>query len=516
MNARTSYPGPALLAGLCLAAAGCDGAPQPSPLTTGIDGLYTLRIESTCAALPEDIRTRTYAASVAGGTVTLSNATFWMHPTRGLLNTMDIDAIDDRVALRLDSISAPFIIKGIVEETSPETYFSIVGTGTGIISRPASGPVTIQGTLSSGVGWGANLLDDAQHVGCPAGHTATFRFTSGATTSAPPGVANTLIDLEVEGTSTVAPGQQVQMIAAGRLADGSTRDVTSRARWSRWPTTAIDLASDGAVTGRALGESTVTATLSIPNYLGVLRDGHEVIVVSAGTVRVAGRITAGQAAQPVADASVRVVTGAAAGLATTTDWEGRYALYGVAGDSVLRVSKAGYVDEERRVDGSTHQTLDISMAGIAAVPDVSGRYTLTITADPACASPLPEPLNIRTYTAVISQVGRVLDVSLSGVPFFVVEGRGGGFPGLADPAELTFRLDDNDHFDIGSNLDVVEVLGGAKVLFVLGHITTTIAANRLTGTLNGRLQLADRALPSNGFVWGASCDSSRHQVEFSR
>jgi hypothetical protein len=120
-----------------------------------------------------------------------------------------------------------------------------------------------------------------------------------------------------------------------------------------------------------------------------------------------------------------VVTGAAAGLATTTDWEGRYALNGVAGDSVLRVSKAGYVDKE-------------------------------------------------------------------------------------------LRLDDNDHFDIGSNLDVVEALGGARVLFVLGDITAAIAANRLTGTLNGRLQLADRAVPSNGFFWGVSCGSSRHQVEFSR
>jgi hypothetical protein len=507
---------PGLLAGLCLAAAGCDAAPQPSPLTAAIDGLYTLRIESTCAALPDDIRTRTYAASIAGGTVTLSSATFWMHPTRGLLNKMDIDAIDGRVALRLDSLSAPSSIKGFVEETSPETYFSIVGTGTGNVSRPAGGPVTIQGTLSSGVGWGANLLDDAQHVGCPAGHTATFRFTSGLTTFPPPRIAETMIDLDVEGPTTVAPGQRVQMQAIGRTTGGSSRDVTAQTRWSHWPQQAIDLAPDGAVTGRSLGESTVTAVLSIPNYTGVLRDGREVIVVPAGTVRIAGRVTSGQPAQPLTGASVRVVTGAAAGLATTTDWEGRYALYGVAGDSVLRASKAGYMEEERRVDGSTHQTLDIPMAGIAAVPDVSGRYTLTITADPTCTSPLPEPLNIRTYTAVISQVGRVLDVSLSGVPFFVREGRGSGFPGLADPAELTFRLDDNDHFGIGSNLDVVEALGGARVLFLLGDITTAIAPNRLTGTLNGQLQLADRALPSTGFFWGASCDSVRHQVEFSR
>jgi hypothetical protein len=150
------------------------------------------------------------------------------------------------------------------------------------------------------------------------------------------------------------------------------------------------------------------------------------------------------------------------------------------------------------------------------VPDVSGTYSLTITADAGCENPMPEPFTIRRYTAVITQTGRNLVVTLSGVPFFIRQDRGNGFPGLADPRQLAFQLDDNDHFGVGANMDVVEQLDGARVLFLFGTITTDVTPTRLTGTLNGSLQFADRALPSNGFFWGASCDSRQHQVVFSR
>jgi len=53
------------------------------------------------------------------------------------------------------------------------------------------------------------------------------------------------------------------------------------------------------------------------------------------------------------------------------------------------------------------------------------------------------------------------------------------------------------------------------VQMLFGKITTGITSNRLSGVLSGSITRADRA-PLGGFFWGASCESSSHQVVFSR
>jgi hypothetical protein len=480
-----------------------------------LDGLYTLRVESDCAALPPEVRGRTYIASITGTTVTLAGATFWRHPARGLMNTFSVFSSGDTITLALGQ-SVGSGVRGVVEETSEGRFLEIVGTGSGSLRRPIGGQPSIEGSFSAGFGWGQNLLSDAQHVGCAAGsHRATFRFTPGPTAFPAPGVANTMIGLQVSGPASVAPGQRVRFSAIGEMADGSTRDVTDVAGW-QGTSIAIELGAPGEVTGRQVGESMLTAWIPVPNLLSALTTSVEVIVVPNGTVRVAGEVVTSNPTQPVAGATVEIVGGPSTGLSTVTDWDGRYKLYGVAGAGSLSVSKDGYEPQRREVSGSAHETVNVTLPLLAAVPDVSGTYSLTITADAGCENPMPEPFRIRRYTAVITQTGRNLAVTLSGVPFFIRQDRGNGFPGLADPRQLAFQLDDNDHFGVGANMDVVEQLDGARVLFLFGTITTDVTPTRLAGTLNGSLQFADRALPSNGFFWGASCDSRQHQVVFSR
>jgi hypothetical protein len=209
-----------------------------------------------------------------------------------------------------------------------------------------------------------------------------------------------------------------------------------------------------------------------------------------------------------------VTSGPAADLSARTGWDGSYALYGVSGATEIRVSKAGYPSQLRSVAVQSHQTLDITLPAVA-FPNVSGTYTMTLTADLGCSSPMDPPLNIRTYSANIVQSGRDLTVTLGGASFLVLENRGNGFPGTVDPEQVTFSLDDNNHFDIGSNPDVVELVGGLRVQMLFGKITTGITSNRLSGVLSGSITRADRA-PLGGFFWGASCESSSHQVVFSR
>lgn len=160
---------------------GC-GDGQSSPLPTApplasatIDGTYTLQFDSTCAALPAELRSRTYTASIGGSPdilVTLTGAVFWTHPTDGLLNRMTGRVTGNSVSLSL--FWPPGIARwGIVEQVDSTGYLEIIGVGSGSFTGS-----TIEGTLSAGIGFGSDLLDDARHVGCPVnGHTLTFRFT---------------------------------------------------------------------------------------------------------------------------------------------------------------------------------------------------------------------------------------------------------------------------------------------------------------------------------------------------
>lgn len=498
-----------------IACVSCGSSTQPSPASPALNGIYTLRVESNCAALPPDVRVRTYVASIDGQIVTLSGATFWKHPSHGLMNAFRFATAGNNVSLALN-LPAGSSILGIIEETSPATYFGLVGLGNGTIVRDAGGRPTLEGTFSAGVGWGEDLVDDRHHTGCAAGgHTATFQFTPTTGSFPPPGVAKTLVSVDIDAPSSIAPGQSRQLAAVGHLTDGSSRDVTHEVDWhTRLPSQALDLTATGRITGRQIGEFFVRIWMPVANLPG-LTDLQEIVVVPEGTVRIAGLVTTGTPAQPIAGATVAVVAGASTGLSTLTDWEGRYSLYGVAGESQLRVSKAGYVDQLRSVAGSSHQNLPVELPLAAPLPNVSGTYTLTITADPRCEAPMPEPFNVRRYTAVITQTGRLLNVALSGPSFYIIGTRGAGFPGQADPQQLTFESTDDGLFDLGQNPNVVEQLGDRRVLFVLGRITTDVTPTRLTGTLSGRLQFGDLA-PIAWFFWGASCTSERHQVVFSR
>ena len=81
-------------------------------------------------------------------------------------------------------------------------------------------------------------------------------------------------------------------------------------------------------------------------------------------------------------------------------------LYGVAGDTTLRVSKEGYqTHTQNLVVTDDTPSLAVALTLVRPRLDVSGAYTLTITADPSCSGGLLEPLRTRSYAAVLTQVG---------------------------------------------------------------------------------------------------------------
>jgi hypothetical protein len=106
--------------------------------------------------------------------------------------------------------------------------------------------------------------------------------------------------------------------------------------------------------------------------------------------------------RPVAGASVQMVDGPQAGMMTTSGADGRFSYDGTFASPVtLRASKDGYTT-------ATQTTIQITdggwayfqLASVTPPVAVAGNYTLTITADSACAA-LPEDVRTRTYPAVV-------------------------------------------------------------------------------------------------------------------
>jgi Bacterial Ig-like domain (group 2) len=144
--------------------------------------------------------------------------------------------------------------------------------------------------------------------------------------------------IEIGGPPSVAPGDVVQLTATAHLADGSSRDVTTEVRWNSSNRTVLSMSPDGRATGHAQGEAMVTAFSNVTST-------REVIVVPRGTYRVVGLVTEAEGpSEPVIGATVAVTAGLGAGFVTTTGGDGRYRLYGVAGDVELRITKDGYLN----------------------------------------------------------------------------------------------------------------------------------------------------------------------------
>lgn len=146
--------------------------PAPPSTPTNIDGTYTVRFDSTCAALPTELRRRIYTAAIAGSPqiiVTLTGATFWRHPTGALMNRFTGSVVGNSVSFNVRGLDPTW---GIVEQIDSTRYFEVIGSGSGSISGS-----TIEGRLDAGIGFGSDLRDATQHDGCAAGgHQLTLRF----------------------------------------------------------------------------------------------------------------------------------------------------------------------------------------------------------------------------------------------------------------------------------------------------------------------------------------------------
>jgi hypothetical protein len=320
----------------------------------------------------------------------------------------------------------------------------------------------------------------------------------------PPSGPATLLRIDLTGPASVPPNGTAQFTSRAFYSDGSQRDVTAEATWRAGQTSILTIDAAGVATGRAMGETSITATFS-----GRSTTKSDIVVVPEGTYRVMGNIT--DAGVMVSDADIRVMSGPSQGLSTKT-LVGTYRLYGVTGDSEIRVTKAGYEEARRRLVVSRHERVDFALTLSNPRDDVAGTYTLKVTASDECRSMLPAEAMSRSYQAVITQNGPRLQVKLQGATFY----RSGNlvsdhFVGTVEATRVTFQINGpSSYYSYYYNPDILEQLSNSLFGF-FGTAVTTASAGGRSGPLNGQL-----AIYSTGLRQQAGCTSAGHRFELTR
>lgn len=325
-----------------------------------------------------------------------------------------------------------------------------------------------------------------------------------------------MIRVEIVAPRAIAPGQTVQLGVRGQFDDGSTRDLTAQAAWQSQQSDVISIDERGRATAHRVGESNVTARTSANSGLTATK---EVIVVPEGRYRLSVTIAevGGQAADAV---RVEVIEGTGTGLSDATPADGRYDLYGVAGQILLRITGIAYSDYLERIAVTDHVTIRVELTPVQSRSEVAGTYTLTVSADPACASALSPAARQRTYTAIVRQTGSEVSVRLE-TGSFIIRGRSyNRFEGRLDGSnkEIVFNLSGfgTNYYDAAYYPDVAEeLLPGTLYLVFAGRVVVSILPRALSGRLDGVIQTVQLRFYQPRELTG-ECQSGQHSFVLSR
>jgi hypothetical protein len=314
------------------------------------------------------------------------------------------------------------------------------------------------------------------------------------------------------GPRTVPPGETTQFAVRGVFSDGSTQDLTGQASWQSQSRTVLSVDSRGRASGGERGATLLTAVAAGRSV------STEVLVLPAGTFRVS--VVVNEDSALALDVRVEVVSGVGAGLVDVTPVNGRYDLYGVAGDAEIRISGNGYRDQVQRVVVTDHTALTVQVVSSRARVDVSGSYVLTIEGDAGCRAALPPGLASRRYGAVVSQAGAEVRVLLSGADFALHGLNRNGFIGRIDgrSENIVFNLggfSDTFYAYAYSQPDVIENMGDSIYLYFAGGAVTSVSPTRLSGFFNGVIrQIKFHSYGYASLLFG--CSSNRITFTLSR
>ena len=310
-----------------------------------------------------------------------------------------------------------------------------------------------------------------------------------APSSAPAGAVTSIV---IQGPSRIAPGETVQFTAIATLDDRTTRNYTKDVKWVGFPRDVLTISETGEVVALAPGDAHVFA--SVPSGCASRCSGQTaVVVLPPNTYRLTGKVL--ESGLPVQGATATVIGGSDSRLSSTTDYDGQYRLYGVAGSVQITVAKSGYEDMAKAVTVTADDVLDFPEARqIGAIPLVSGTYALTLQADNDCSTapsaynlpPLPpEGRQRRTYSAQVAQEGPSLSVSLPPPQFAAPSNQ---FSGRIHPRTVEFVFGDG-YLYYGPENAITERLSATQAISFEGLVHAERSGSALIGPLDGVIQL---------------------------
>ena len=306
----------------------------------------------------------------------------------------------------------------------------------------------------------------------------------------------------------IAPGESQQLTLNARWSDGTTTDVTSQTTWQTNSSRTLTVTASGVLTGVANGEATVSG-----RYSGMTRS-RSLLVLPAGTFRLRGQVK--EAGLALDGASISVESAGVKQSAQTV-FGGAYVFYGVAGRTAIEARKDGYHPKFEQVDVVEDRTHEIQLAPSRTRTDFSGRWTLTISAS-ACQTtrygPLPDEAKTRRYTAIATQDGPHVRLTMVDADFVVVGGRGNTISGTTDPNDamrLTIGGPADYYYYYYRIADLVERLSDGRQLVISGTVTAAGDSRRVDGRLGGSF-----VLKSSLGARTAECGAGDHRFEMVR
>ena len=283
--------------------------------------------------------------------------------------------------------------------------------------------------------------------------------------------------------------------------------MTSQATWQSQHGVVLSVDSTGMATGQDLGETILTARVTSRSATA------EIVVVPAGTFRLS--VFAREGGSSATGVRVDVVSGRGTGLFDETPDNGRYDIYGVEGDTQIRVSGSGYVEHVQQVIVSAHMVVDVDLSPARPRPIPGGTYTLTITADPACRDALAEGLRSRRYGAQVNQLDprsrscwSVLTSDTPEATYEIVSAA------VWTEPDRRWRSVWRPTSVYGPLPDVSEWLGGSRYLVFSGEAATSVSPAGFSGTLNGAIEVWEVSYYTSARL--ATCHSTQHSFVFSR
>jgi hypothetical protein len=267
------------------------------------------------------------------------------------------------------------------------------------------------------------------------------------------------------------------------------------------PKGVLSLSETGEAIALARGEAHVFATLPSTGCGVSCSPQTVVLVVPPNTYRLTGKVM--ESGLPVQGATATVI-GESDTLSSTTDYQGQYRLYGVAGSVQIKVAKPGYDDIAKAVTVTADDVLDFPEARqVGAIPLVSGTYALTLQADNDCSTapsaynvpPLPpDARQRRTYSAQVAQDGPSLSISLPPPQFAAPSNH---FFGRIHPGTVEFVFGDG-YLYYGPDDAITERLSATLAISFQGFVHAARSGSALIGPLDGVIQVFEISESGSG------------------